>query len=54
LHTAPAGMVATLEVTPLEISATRIRDLLQAGRDPRWLLPPGIWDEAGLLDVYRT
>ncbi|WP_424681136.1 nicotinate-nucleotide adenylyltransferase [Frateuria sp. YIM B11624] len=53
LHTAPAGMVAALEVTPLEISATRIRDLLQAGRDPRWLLPPGIRDDAGLLDAYR-
>lgn len=53
LHTAPAGMVATLEVTPLEISATRIRNLLQAGRDPRWLLPPGVQDEAGLLDIYR-
>jgi nicotinate-nucleotide adenylyltransferase len=53
LHTAPAGMVVSLDVTPLEISATRIRDLLKAGRDPRWLLPPGIRGDAGLLDAYR-
>ena len=53
LHTAPAGMIVTLPVTPLEISATRIRDLLQAGRDPRWLLPPGIQDAGELLGVYR-
>ncbi|MCX7515387.1 nicotinate-nucleotide adenylyltransferase [Frateuria sp. STR12] len=54
LHNAPAGMVVALEVTPLEISASRIRELLQCGRDPRWLLPPGIRDEAGLLDAYRA
>ncbi|MGN2244261.1 nicotinate-nucleotide adenylyltransferase [Frateuria sp. GZRR33] len=53
LHAAPAGMVVALEVTPLEISATRIRDLLRAGRDPRWLLPPGILDAPALLDDYR-
>jgi nicotinate-nucleotide adenylyltransferase len=53
LRLAPAGMVVPLHVTPLEISATRVRDLLRAGRDPRWLLPPGLQDAAALLDVYR-
>ena len=42
-----------LAVTPLEISATRIRQLLAAGRDPRYLLPAGLFDSAGLLAPYR-
>lgn len=53
LRDQPAGLVAELEVTPLEISATRIRDLLAAGRDPRYLLPQGLFDDPALLAPYR-
>jgi len=53
LRLAPAGRVIELAVTPLEISATRIRQLLAAGRDPRYLLPAGLFDSAGLLAPYR-
>ncbi len=53
LQLAPAGCVIELAVTPLEISATRIRQLLAAGRDPRYLLPAGLFDSAGLLAPYR-
>ena len=53
LHDLPAGKVIELEVTPLEISATRIRDLLAAGRDPRYLLPDGLFDDPALLAPYR-
>jgi nicotinate-nucleotide adenylyltransferase len=53
LHDSPAGKVIQLVVTPLEISATRIRDLLAAGRDPRYLLPAGLFREPGLLSAYR-
>ncbi|MFK2876795.1 nicotinate-nucleotide adenylyltransferase [Rhodanobacter hydrolyticus] len=49
----PAGMVIELTVTPLEISATRIRELLAAGRDPRYLLPVGLFDTPALLAPYR-
>lgn len=49
----PAGSVIELSVTPLEISATHIRELLAAGRDPRYLLPAGLFDDPALLDVYR-
>jgi nicotinate-nucleotide adenylyltransferase len=49
----PAGRVIELTVTPLEISATRIRDLLAAGRDPRYLLPAGLFDDPSLLAPYR-
>jgi nicotinate-nucleotide adenylyltransferase len=48
-----AGRLIELSVTPLEISATRIRELLAAGRDPRYLLPAGLFDDAGLLSAYR-
>lgn len=53
LHDTPAGKVVELEVTPLEISATRIRELLAEGRDPRYLLPAGLFDEPSLLAPYR-
>ena len=49
----PSGRVVALEVTPLQISATRIRDLLAAGRDPRYLLPGALFDEPALLAPYR-
>ena len=47
------GKVIELAVTPLEISATRIRELLAAGRDPRYLLPAGLFDDDQLLAPYR-
>ena len=51
-HTS-AGKLIELAVTPLEISATRIRELLAAGRDPRYLLPAGLFEDPGLLASYR-
>lgn len=53
LRALPAGKVVELPVTPLEISATRIRELLAAGRDPRYLLPASLFDDAALLAPYR-
>ena len=49
----PAGHVLPLDVTPLDISATRIRRLLADGRSPRYLVPERLFDDPGLLDVYR-
>lgn len=49
----PAGKIVELDVTPLDISATRIRDLLAAGRDPRYLLPEALFDDPALLAPYR-
>lgn len=51
--TLPAGRVMALAVTPLEISATRIRELLAAGRQPRYQLPSGLFGDAELLAPYR-
>ncbi|MEO8746819.1 MAG: nicotinate-nucleotide adenylyltransferase [Rhodanobacter sp.] len=50
----PAGKIVQLAVTPMEISATRIRALLAAGRDPRYLLPAGLFQDARLLRPYRS
>jgi len=49
----PAGQVIPITVTALDISATAIRDLLAAGRMPRYLLPAGVVDRPGLLAPYR-
>jgi nicotinate-nucleotide adenylyltransferase len=54
IRSMPAGKVIELAVTPLEVSATRIRELLAAGRDPRYLLPAGLFDDAALLEPYRA
>jgi nicotinate-nucleotide adenylyltransferase len=53
LRELPAGKLVELAVTPLEISATRVRELLAAERDPRYLLPSGLFDDTELLAPYR-
>jgi nicotinate-nucleotide adenylyltransferase len=53
LRNTAAGRWIKLAVTPIEISATRIRELLAAGRDPRYLLPQGLFDDPSLLAAYR-
>lgn len=49
----PAGAIVELKVTALEVSATRIRELLASGRDPRYLLPAGLFQDPALLQPYR-
>jgi nicotinate-nucleotide adenylyltransferase len=39
LRAAPAGHIAALSMTPLDISATRLRGQLAAGRSVRYLIP---------------
>ncbi len=51
---APAGRVIPIAVTPLEISATQVRALLAAGREPRWLVPDALFSDPALLAPYRT
>ena len=54
LHDAPAGHIVELAVTPLAVSATRIRSLLAAGRLPRYLLPAPLIEDPALLAPYRA
>ncbi|QEE24065.1 nicotinate-nucleotide adenylyltransferase [Rhodanobacter glycinis] len=48
-----AGRVVLMPITPLEISATRVRELLAAGQQPRYLLPVELLDSPTLLAPYR-
>ena len=54
LRMAPAGHVLPLNVTALAISASHVRDLLAAGREPRWLVPDALLADPALLAPYRT
>lgn len=49
----PAGFILELYVTALDISATEIRRLLAAGREPRFLVPDAIAVQPDLLAPYR-
>ncbi len=53
LHTAAAGRVHIHAVTQLEISSTEIRDLVAAGRDPRFLMPDAVRDDILNSEVYK-
>jgi len=52
LAVAPAGRVVTFAMTPLAISATRIRQLLAAGRSARYLLPEDVLDYIRQQHLY--
>ena len=42
LHEAKSGQIFIHDVTQLEISSTEIRELVAAGRDPRFLMPDAV------------
>ena len=44
IHLAPAGGIAVVAFTALDISATAIRDMLRAAASPRYLLPGAVLD----------
>ena len=54
LRSGPAGKVLNMIVTSLGISATRIRDLLEHGAEPRWLVPDALLADPALLQPYRA
>ena len=49
----PAGRVLQIPVTPLEISATYIREVIAAGGEPRYLMPDAALADPALLAAYR-
>lgn len=52
LASQPAGNIILQAVTALEISATRIRALVAAGKSPRYLLPDPVWNLIRMNGLY--
>ncbi len=53
LRAEPAGHVIEAAITPLEISATQLRSLLAAGRDPAFLVPESVREWLLANPVYE-
>lgn len=54
LHEARQGRIHIHAVTQLEISSTEIRDLVAAGRDPRFLMPDAVRNLIEESGVYMS
>ena len=54
LREQPAGRIAELAVTPLAISATAVRTLIAAGRDPRFLVPDAVAEYIARMGLYQA
>jgi nicotinate-nucleotide adenylyltransferase len=52
-HLQPAGGIAVIPFTALDISATAIRDRIKAGASPRYLLPPPVLDYIRTRKLYE-
>lgn len=54
LGSTPAGNIFPMAMTPLDISATHIRELFVGGCSPRYLLPQAVIDYIGLHHLYKN
>lgn len=52
LHQQPAGLVMSLELPVLDISATMVRNRLAKGRSARYLLPDRVLEEIQMRGLY--
>ena len=53
LATQPAGAIAEIPVTQLDIASSDIRQRIASGRDPSWLLPASVIDYIRAEELYR-
>lgn len=53
LRIAPAGSVLTREITALDVSATRVRDMLAQGGSARYLVPDPVLDYIDRNHLYK-
>lgn len=54
LKQVPQGLIYSLEVTALDISATQIRRQLAQGHSPQFLLPDSVWSYIQQQGLYRA
>ena len=54
LHLAQSGHIYVHDVTQLEISSTEVRELVAAGRDPRFLMPDAVRNIIEESGCYRS
>lgn len=54
LHERPQGLIASIRVTPLAISASQIRCLLSAGKSVRFLTPDSVIERIETWRLYGT
>ncbi len=54
LHASLAGRILVQPVTQLEISSTELRELLAAGRDPRYLVPDAVCERIRRTACYTV
>ena len=47
-----SGSVHLLQLRPLDISSTEIREMVAAGRSPRYLLPDPVWSQIRSAGLY--
>ena len=52
VHLAPAGGIAVIAITALDISATMIRECLRSAGSPRYLLPDSVLDYIRARKLY--
>lgn len=52
VHLSPAGGVATIAIAALDISATKIREMVRERRSPRYLLPDAVLDYIDANRLY--
>jgi nicotinate-nucleotide adenylyltransferase len=53
LHDAPYGAILPLDVSAIELSATRVRELCAAGREPRYLVPDAVLEYMHAHGLYE-
>ena len=53
LHDTTHGSIHIHAVTQLDIASTEIRELIAAGRDPRFLMPDAVRNEIENTGLYK-
>ena len=54
IRSTPCGSLLMHRLTPLEISATQIRELIRTNQSPRYLIPDQVWKHIRELGLYES